>query len=82
MPAGKRMPKNRPTVNAAVRAVRAVQAIFENANLPFQEVELRNDLGKDAYVDLAEDGVHRGDMVAAGWSRPSASSAACARCHR
>jgi hypothetical protein len=55
------MPKNRPTENAAVRAV---QAIFENGNLPFQEVELRNDLGKDAYVDLAEDGVHRGDMVA------------------
>jgi hypothetical protein len=59
--AGKQARQNRPVEKAGVRAV---QAIFEDANLIFQAVDLGNDIGKDAYVDLAEGGLFKGVVVA------------------
>lgn len=59
MPAGKRLLATRPTEKAGVRAV---QAIFEDANLIFQHVDV--DIGKDAYVDVAEAARFTGTMVA------------------
>lgn len=58
---GKRLLGSRRTEKQGVREVRAV---FEDANLIFQEVDLGNDIGKDAYVDLSEGGRFRGAMVA------------------
>lgn len=46
-----RLRKNRRTERAAVNAART---FFESCNCVFQEVELGNDYGKDAYVDLTE----------------------------
>jgi hypothetical protein len=37
--------------------VNSVRTFFEHAGCRFQEVELRNDIGKDAYVDIAHAGV-------------------------
>jgi hypothetical protein len=48
-----RVRKNRPIERAGVNAVRA---LFEACGHVFQEVDLGNDYGKDAYVDLVEDG--------------------------
>jgi hypothetical protein len=58
---GKRLLSTRPTEKAGVRAV---QALFEDAGYIFQPVELGNDIGKDACVDLAEAGQFTGAMVA------------------
>jgi Domain of unknown function (DUF4365) len=41
-----------------------VRALFEDANMPFQEVELGNDIGKDAYVDISDRGRFAGAMIA------------------
>jgi hypothetical protein len=43
------IPQNRATGKAGVNAVRT---LFEHSDYVFQEVELGNDFGKDAYVDL------------------------------
>ena len=45
------VPSNRPTERAGVNAA---QALFESCGHVFQEVDLRNDYGKDAYVDLVD----------------------------
>ena len=58
---GKQLISTRPTER---KAVRAVAAIFEDANYTFQEVERGIDIGKDAYVDLPEDIGFGGAMVA------------------
>jgi hypothetical protein len=42
------------------KAVSKVREFFEAHNCIFQEVNLGNDFGKDAYVDLVEDGVVTG----------------------
>lgn len=57
----KRLISTRPTER---KAVRAVAAIFEDANYTFQEVERGIDIGKDAYVDLPEHIGFAGAMVA------------------
>jgi hypothetical protein len=46
------------------KGVRAAQGVFEDAGYLFQEVELHNDIGKDAYVDLAENDRFAGEMIA------------------
>jgi hypothetical protein len=58
---GKKGRLNRVTEKLGVREV---QAIFENGGSLFQPVDLAHDVGKDAYVDLAEDGVFTGRMIA------------------
>jgi Domain of unknown function (DUF4365) len=60
-PAGKKGRANRTIERAGVRAA---QKVFENAGFLFQEIDLANDIGKDAYVDLAQGGIFGGDMVA------------------
>lgn len=45
------VPPNRPIGRAGVNACRS---LFERCGYIFQEVELGNDFGKDAYVDLVE----------------------------
>lgn len=52
--------KNRPTERKGVNAARS---LFEAAGCLFQEVDTRNDFGKDAYVDLTQDGVVTGDCI-------------------
>jgi hypothetical protein len=47
----KKLRKNRPTERAAVNSV---QTFFELHNHLFQPVNLENDIGKDAYIDLSE----------------------------
>jgi len=46
------------------RAVNASRAFFENYDLIFQEIDLRNDIGKDAILDLARSGKDAGLAVA------------------
>jgi len=58
---GKKGRRNRSIERAGVRAT---QGVFEDAGYLFQEVDLGNDIGKDAYVDLAEDEVFVGQMIA------------------
>jgi hypothetical protein len=57
----KRVRPNRPTELAAIRAV---QALFEDANHIYQPVLGSNDIGKDAYVDIVEHGDVTGDVIA------------------
>jgi hypothetical protein len=52
---------NRP---AELAAIRAVQALFEDANHIYQPVLGSNDIGKDAYVDIVIDGEVTGDVIA------------------
>ena len=59
--AGKKGRSNRPTER---KGVRAAQGLFEDAGFLFQEVDLANDIGKDAYVDLAENDRFAGEMIA------------------
>jgi hypothetical protein len=60
-PAGKKGRSNRQTER---KGVRAAQGLFEDAGFLFQEVDLANDIGKDAYVDLAENDRFAGEMIA------------------
>jgi hypothetical protein len=46
------------------RAVNASRAFFEEHDLVFQEIDLRNDIGKDAILDLARSGHDAGLSVA------------------
>jgi hypothetical protein len=46
------------------RAVNASQAFFEDHDLIFQEIDLRNDIGKDAILDLARSGKDAGLAIA------------------
>lgn len=46
------------------RAVNAAQAFFEEHDLIYQEIDLRNDIGKDAILDLARFGADAGLSVA------------------
>jgi hypothetical protein len=59
-------PGKRPRPGRRVEraGVRAVIALLEDADMAVQEVDLRNDIGKDLYVDLHENGVFRGEMIA------------------
>ena len=62
MVTGKQGRANRVTEKAGVRAV---QAIFEDGGCLFQPVDLAEDIGKDAYVDLTEDREHfTGSLIA------------------
>ncbi len=38
--------------------------MFENAGMVVQEVDTANDIGKDLYVDLAQDGRFTGELIA------------------
>jgi Domain of unknown function (DUF4365) len=58
---GKRVRPNRPIERAAVRAV---TAIFENANFLVQPVDGGNDIGKDLYVDITETNRATGELIA------------------
>jgi len=58
---GKRVRPNRPVERAAVRAVTAV---FEDANFLVQAVDGANDIGKDLYVDVTEAGRVTGELIA------------------
>ena len=46
------------------RAVNDSQTFFEDHDLIFQEIDLRNDIGKDAILDLARSGADAGLSVA------------------
>jgi hypothetical protein len=46
------------------RAVNTSQTFFEENDLVFQEVDLRNDVGKDAILDLARSGADAGLAIA------------------
>ena len=46
-----KVPENRPKERSGVNAA---QSLFESSGYVFQEVDLRNDYGKDAYVDLVD----------------------------
>ncbi|MGH2911967.1 MAG: DUF4365 domain-containing protein [Solirubrobacteraceae bacterium] len=59
--AGKRVRPNRPVERAAIRAVTAV---FEDANFLVQPVDGANDIGKDLYVDVTEAGRATGELIA------------------
>ena len=59
--AGKQGRRNRETER---KGVRAAQAVFEDADYLFQLVDLANDIGKEAYVDLAESDRFAGQMIA------------------
>lgn len=48
---GKRVRRSRPVEKAAIRAVTAV---FEDANMIVQSIDGANDIGKDLYVDLTD----------------------------
>lgn len=39
-------------------------ALFEDAGMVVQEVDAANDIGKDLYVDLAQDGRYTGELIA------------------
>jgi Domain of unknown function (DUF4365) len=58
---GKRVRPNRPVERAAVRAV---TAIFEDANFLVQPVDGGNDIGKDLYVDITEANRATGELIA------------------
>jgi Domain of unknown function (DUF4365) len=58
---GKRVRPNRPVERAAVRAV---TAIFEDANFLVQPVDGGNDIGKDLYVDITEADRATGELIA------------------
>jgi hypothetical protein len=49
---------------SALRAVNECRTFFEDNDLIFQEIELRNDIGKDAVLDLARSGDDAGLTVA------------------
>lgn len=57
----KRVGKSRPAEKAAVRAV---QALLEDANHIYLPILGSDDVGKDAYVDITEDGEVTGDVIA------------------
>jgi Domain of unknown function (DUF4365) len=59
--AGKKGRRNRVPEK---KGVRAAQGLFEDAGFLFQIVDLTNDIGKDAYIDLAEDALFTGEMIA------------------
>ncbi len=59
--AGKRTSPNRPTEKIGVRVA---TGLFEDAGMIVQQVDQANDIGKDLYVDLADDGVFTGDLIA------------------
>ena len=46
------------------RAVNAARSFFEDHDLIFQEIDLRNDIGKDAILDLARSGDDAGLAIA------------------
>lgn len=46
------------------RAVNAAQSFFEDHDLIFQEIDLRNDVGKDVILDLARSGKDAGLSIA------------------
>lgn len=46
------------------RAVNATRSFFEDHDLIFQEIDLRNDIGKDAILDLARSGDDAGLAIA------------------
>src|SRR5689334_17672525 len=50
--------------SAERRAVNASRSFFEEHDLIFQEIDLRNDIGKDAILDLARTGGDAGLAVA------------------
>ncbi len=54
----------RPNRRAERAAVNAARTFFESCNCVFQAVDLANDFGKDAYVDLVEGNVVTGLCVA------------------
>src|SRR5690349_5075466 len=56
-----RLRKNTQTERAGVNAART---LFEAEGCLFQEIELRNDYGKDAYIDRGENGQVSGACVA------------------
>jgi Domain of unknown function (DUF4365) len=58
---GKRIRPNRPVERAGIRAV---TAIFEDANMLVQHVDGSLDVGKDLYVDLTENDRATGELVA------------------
>lgn len=58
---GKRVRTNRPIERAAVRAVTAV---FEDANMLVQPVDGAIDIGKDMYVDVTEESRATGEVIA------------------
>jgi hypothetical protein len=60
-PQGKRVRANRPIERAGVRAV---TAIFEDANMLVQQIDGSIDIGKDLYVDLTEGDIATGELVA------------------
>jgi len=62
----KRAPGKRPRPGRVVEraAVRAVTALFENAGMHVQQVDTANDIGKDLYVDLADEGRFTGELIA------------------
>jgi len=54
-----------PTTHAVSReGVNAVQALFESGGCVFQEVAQQNDIGKDAYVDIPQEGLVTGTCAA------------------
>lgn len=77
---GKRVRQNRPTERAAVRAVTAV---FEDANMLVQPVDGAIDIGKDLYVDVTEESRATGEVIAIqvkggeSYQRPTGSSFSC-----
>jgi len=58
---GKRPRPGRKVERAAIRAARA---LFEDAGMHVQEVDTANDIGKDLYVDVLDDGVFTGELIA------------------
>ncbi|MGH3008511.1 MAG: DUF4365 domain-containing protein [Gaiellaceae bacterium] len=79
---GKRVRQNRPTERAAVRAVTAV---FEDANMLVQPVDGSIDIGKDLYVDVTEESRATGEVIAVqvkggeSYQRRTGSSFSCTR---
>jgi hypothetical protein len=59
--AGKRTSRNRPTEKIGARVA---TGLFEDAGMIVQQVDQANDIGKDLFVDLADDGVFTGDLIA------------------
>lgn len=58
------MPKVSENRRKERSGVNAVQSLFESSGYVFQEVDLRNDYGKDAYVDLVDGQEVTGTCVA------------------
>jgi hypothetical protein len=57
----KRVGSGRPAEKAALRAV---EALFDDANHIYQPITGSNDIGKDAVVDIVIDGETTGDLIA------------------